>query len=187
MSTLRGANLPSKREYYGIFTNYCGFGGSGVNRHKLDVICHNHDNDYKKIIAKDGYYAAYVTYNWADKKMEKAIQRITPKSERERIAKRASEWFLHGKTKYLEDTQSNLQSEKQVMPRQVTPDDDDYMVPYNKRDRTPSMAETRNTKRHIRFDDDGNSLLNDSENTMGVEKGMVSGGTGRYERRRLPH
>lgn len=82
---LRGSAKEIKR---GIFSNFCGPGGYGLPQHATDRICAEHDADYD-IMLKQGKNP-YLNYNWADKKMVDALNKIAPQSVKEQLLKQVS-------------------------------------------------------------------------------------------------
>lgn len=67
----------------GLFSNYCGPGGSGLPQHTVDAICEEHDADYTTIM-KSGQ-DPYWHYNWADAKMLQKLEQVTSPNRREQI------------------------------------------------------------------------------------------------------
>lgn len=48
----------------GIFSNYCGLGGSGPTQHVVDQLCKAHDEAYERYIQAG--YSPYMAFNRAD-------------------------------------------------------------------------------------------------------------------------
>lgn len=67
----------------GLFSNYCGPGGSGLPQHTVDQICAEHDQDYTTIM-KSGQ-DPYWHYNWADAKMLQKLEQVTDPNRREQV------------------------------------------------------------------------------------------------------
>lgn len=84
-----------------MFSNYCGFGGSGPTKHRVDKICKEHDADYA-MISRNGRNP-YLTYNWADKKMIGALKQIKDPGFREGAIKKASETLWKMKQMVLKE------------------------------------------------------------------------------------
>lgn len=95
-----------------MFSNYCGFGGSGKIKHKVDAICKQHDDDYKQIQSEHGYITPYVKFNWADKKMLDALARVNPGDLewKQRVLKSMAENLWNFKSKFSSElAESNTQ------------------------------------------------------------------------------
>lgn len=60
---------------WGLFSTFCGPGGSGLPKSIIDLICKEHDDNYGKIIEKHGKYAPYISFNWADQRMMDQIEK----------------------------------------------------------------------------------------------------------------
>lgn len=86
--SLRGAKRIQQNYYRGILSNYCGPGGFGLPQHETDQACQEHDIDYGKISAAEGFTVPYTEYNWADEKFIQKLKKITPKSKREAAIRR---------------------------------------------------------------------------------------------------
>lgn len=50
---------------YNVFSNYCGLGGEGLPRHKVDELCKKHDEAYGRMIQED-HQNPYFNFNQAD-------------------------------------------------------------------------------------------------------------------------
>lgn len=118
----------------GIFSNYCGLGGSGLPQHQIDALCKQHDEDYTEIIKKKGWRAAYLEYNDADKKFFERIGQILPKSKKEWITQKVSRAYFalkriaakheQNKQEPLEATpiQNRYNLRKRPIEMEITPD-----------------------------------------------------------------
>jgi hypothetical protein len=51
-------------------------------KNKVDAVCWRHDLNYAKIIKRDGYWKAYVKYNWADEIMIRELKALGVSSGR---------------------------------------------------------------------------------------------------------
>lgn len=107
----------------GIFSNYCGLGGSGPIQHALDAICNEHDDDYDRIrrMGQDPYWS----WNWADQKMMKAWKKVDPKSYKQVLLKTGANTFFgvkkyHVKNQKFRGSLANSPG-KTHMPRKWTP------------------------------------------------------------------
>ena len=58
----------------GIFSNYCGLGGSGPTKHAVDKLCKIHDEAYGKLQAKG--INPYITWNQADAQFLAGLKRL---------------------------------------------------------------------------------------------------------------
>lgn len=71
--------------FNGIFSNYCGPGGSGKVLHRIDSICKKHDEEYGKL-QKRGINP-YLCYNKADEIFLHDLQEIDPNGYQELVTK----------------------------------------------------------------------------------------------------
>ena len=79
----------------GLFSNYCGFGGSGIPQHRVDKICQEHDDDYQIIEAQG--QDPYWNFNWADEKMLDAISKVAHPSFKEKLIREVATMVWHSK------------------------------------------------------------------------------------------
>ena len=81
----------------GWLSNYCGLGGEGDVKHKVDWICKMHDQDYQAMT--DAGENPYWTYNKADKKMMKRLSKIKDPTLQEKVIKMTAQgvWKLKQK------------------------------------------------------------------------------------------
>lgn len=81
----------------GLFSNYCGPGGSGIPRHVTDYLCKLHDEseEYKHILW------AYSHFNGADEDFLKALADVIPESTEERLVKWSAETYFKLKKKFF--------------------------------------------------------------------------------------
>lgn len=79
----------------GLFSNYCGFGGSGIPQHTIDEICKEHDEDYASIQAQG--QDPYWNFNWADQKMLDAINKVAHPSFKEELIREVASFVWHSK------------------------------------------------------------------------------------------
>ena len=77
----------------GVFSNYCGLGGSGIPQHQVDEICKKHDENYERIHMNGNN--PYWEFNWADQIMIDDLAAILPNSAREKILKLVASNLWH--------------------------------------------------------------------------------------------
>jgi hypothetical protein len=126
----------------GVFSNYCGLGGSGIPQHLIDSICEQHDRDYQQIIDKHGYAAAYLKFNWADKKFLDKVRAATPQDQRQRVLQYVSERYFSAKEALaakhgVEQTPEKKRlrgKEKTITPQRKMPRRGEKHEPYAKDD-----------------------------------------------------
>lgn len=92
MAQLRGTK---RKHQEGIFSNYCGFGGSGIPQHEADEICQEHDINYGTI--QEMGQNPYTSWNWADEMMLTRIRKIMGKSPKEKAVILGARAFLAAK------------------------------------------------------------------------------------------
>lgn len=85
----------STKKFYGILSNYCGLGGFGTPRHKVDQLCKEHDEAYEKYIKKG--INPYLSYNLADEVFMEQLKKIVPATIEERLVKLGAQGFVNMK------------------------------------------------------------------------------------------
>lgn len=67
----------TKEKWYGLLSNFCGPGGTGVPVHAVDRICQDHDRNYQRIM--DSGKNPYTHFNWADQQMMDELRELPNK------------------------------------------------------------------------------------------------------------
>lgn len=96
--------MARKREYEflkeGIFSNYCGIGGSGIPQHATDAACKDHDEEYGQLQKIHGDLWPYLHWNEADERFLKRIKQIAPASAEEVVINQLGQKFFDWKQQY---------------------------------------------------------------------------------------
>ena len=79
----------------GIFSNYCGLGGSGPVQHAVDALCRTHDRRYGQLEKKG--INPYWTWNEADEEFLEGLRHIEDKSVKEFVTRIGSMTYAHAK------------------------------------------------------------------------------------------
>lgn len=102
----------------GLLSNYCGpdlpfWKGSGISKHKVDRICKIHDNKYKLLQAKYGFWYPYLQFNSADEWMINELKKLTTLSNKEQLIKIVASNLWEFKKKFTKGLDIEKEKEKQ--------------------------------------------------------------------------
>lgn len=106
----------------GLFSNFCGPGGSGIPRHVTDYLCQIHDNseEYKHILW------AYTHFNGADEEFLKGLADVIPESTEEGIVKWGAENYFNLKKKFFPSDMTRSTPRMAPGKRQSTSTDEEW-------------------------------------------------------------
>lgn len=113
----------------GLFSNYCGPGGSGIPRHVTDYLCKLHDEseEYKHIVW------AYSHFNGADEEFLKALGDVIPENTEESIAKWGAETYFKLKKRFFLDGMGGLRGKRKSTTTDEDWRQDGFYVPGKER------------------------------------------------------
>lgn len=78
-------NTPLEDQSVGLFSNYCGLGGTGPVSSATDLGCKIHDEAYSKYMAEG--LGPYLSYVKADEELYQYLRTVESKSVKEEIAR----------------------------------------------------------------------------------------------------
>lgn len=163
----------------GIFTNYCGLGGEGPLKNKVDALCKEHDNLYSKLLSQGRN--PYTAFNEADQGFLDQLNKLSGDTTSGTLVSIVARKFFQLKRKVARHdidphrehmSLSNLHESKQTNIK-------DHFLQTVKRQRTDNMPSFRDNKRQFHeIEDEKMEDTPVAPSVASIARASTSGGLG---------